>query len=248
MNQFERYDIPHLSPSTCNKFAASPAAFVLEKVLKRKSAVGAAAHRGTAVEAGVTKGLLEGAPVAECVREAEETFGRLTALSGDPRRDVERAALPDMVKIGLWELLPYGAPSSTQQKVEWRIDGVPVPMIGFFDFEWEQDGIVLDLKTTHRLPSKISTSHARQVALYCAARNLNSARICYATPKKAAVYALENVSSHVMALESIARAIASFLTISNDPLVLARMLAPDVDSFYFSDPETRQLAFEIWGV
>ena len=229
-------------------FASSPAAFVLDKVLKRKSVVGAAAHRGTAVEAGVTKGLLEGAPLVECVKEAEDTFGRLTALSGDPRRDKERGALAGMVDIGLKELLEYGAPSSTQQKVEWRIDGVPVPMIGFYDFEWSNHNVVVDLKTTHALPSKISTSHARQVAFYRAARKLDDARICYATPKKGAVYSLENADEHVKSLENIARSIMRFLAISNDPDELAQTVVPDVDSFWFSDPAMRQYAYEVWKI
>ena len=248
MNVFERHDIQHLSPSTCNMFAASPAAFVLDKVFKRKGKVGPAAHRGTAVEAGVAKGLLEGAPEGECVREAEQTFSRLTALSGDPRRDKEAAALADMVKFGLKELQPYGAPSSAQGKVEWKIEGVPVPMIGFYDFEWANHNIVVDLKTTHALPSKISTSHARQVALYKACMGLPDARICYVTSKKSAVYHLENAEDHLRALESIARSISAFLSISEDPKELARTVVPDVDSFWFGDPETRQAAFEIWGV
>lgn len=248
MNAFEKYDIKHLSPSTCNMFAASPAAFVLDKIYKRRGKVGPAAHRGTAVEAGIAKGLLEGASLAECVQEAEQTFSRLTALSGDPRRDKEGSALADMVKIGMAELAPYGAPSSTQGKVEWNIEGVPVPMIGFFDFEWADHNIIVDLKTTHALPSKISTSHARQVALYKAARGLQDARLCYVTGKKSAVYTLENADDHLRALESIAKRIANFISLSEDPADLVKITTPDVDSFWFNDPETRQAAFEIWGI
>jgi len=29
---------------------------------------------------------------------------------------------------------------------------------------------------------------------------------------------------------------------------LASLVVPDVDTFYFSDPITRQMAFEIWGL
>lgn len=248
MNCFEAHGIAHLSPSTCNTFAASPAAFVLDKLLGRKSPVGAAAHRGTAVEAGVALGLL-GGDRGDAVREAKETFGRLTALNADPSRDKEAAVLADMVERGLDELEPYGPPSTTQGKVEWMIKGIPVPMIGFYDFEWANHATLVDLKTTHYLPSKIRTPHARQVSLYYAARpGLADARLCYVTPKKSAVYTLEQPEEHLKALENIARSMMRFLSVSRDPQELAHLVVPDVDSFYFSDPATRRAVYEVWGV
>lgn len=248
MNCFERHGIQHLSPSSCNTFAASPAAFVLDKLLKRKSPVGPAAHRGTAVEAGVAAGL-SGATRDEAVKEAQSTFSKLTALCGDPKRDKEAAALEAMVNSALDELEPYGRPTSMQGKIEWRAEGIPVPLIGFYDFEWANHGILLDLKTTHYLPSKISTPHARQVSLYYAARpGMADARLCYATPKKCAVYLLETPEEHLKALENIARSMMKFLSVSNDPMELAQLVVPDVDSFYFNDPATRRAVYEVWGV
>jgi len=245
-NPFEVHGLEHLSPSSCNLFIGSPAMFVLEKLLKRRSPVGCAAHRGTAVEDGVVAGL-SGKTEAEAVDDAKKRFAALTVLSGDPRKEKEEGAIADFVKVGLKELLPYGEPTSFQGKIEYKIDGLAVPMIGFYDMEWSNHGILLDLKTTHALPSKISTNHARQVALYCAARSENlDARICYVTPKKSAVYRLENVRQHVEALGNIALTIQRFLSISDDPHELSRIVVPDVDSFYFSDPLARQAAFETW--
>ena len=63
MNPFAKYGIEHLSPSQCNLFVASPAMYVMERCLKLRSPVGAAAHRGTAVEAGVVHDLCNGAPL-----------------------------------------------------------------------------------------------------------------------------------------------------------------------------------------
>ena len=45
------------SPSSLNLFAASPAMWVLEKILGIKQPVGVPAHRGVAVEDGVVVGL-----------------------------------------------------------------------------------------------------------------------------------------------------------------------------------------------
>lgn len=246
MNPFEIYELEHLSPSSCNLFVASPAMFVQEKLLKKRSPVGAAAHRGSAAEEGVAAAL-NGAPIDVAVTTAQQKFATLTALSGDPRRDKEEGAIADFVRMGAKELAPYGKPTSMQGKIEYKVEGLQVPMIGFYDFEWANHGILIDLKTTHALPSKISTNHARQVALYCAARGDNlDARLCYVTPKKSAVYHLENVRQHVEALGVIALTIQRFLSVSKDPHELAGLVCPDVDSFYFADPLARQAAFDIW--
>ena len=249
-NPFSAYGIEHLSPSSCNLFEASPAAFVLQKVFKKKGQVGAAAHRGSAVETGIVHGLNNPqAPRDECIQVANDEFWRLNALSGDPRSEKERLSVGDMVNVGLNELAPYGTPTSCQGKIEHLLEELAVPIIGFYDFEWSNDKILIDLKTTHALPSKISNKHARQVALYCKAQGGGvDGRITYVTTKKSATYRLENVENHVKALERIALTIQRFLSITSDPKELAAICVPDRDSFYFADDETKQAAWDIWGI
>ena len=249
-NPFAAHGIEHLSPSTCNTFTASPALFVLQKCLKHKGAVGPAAHRGTAVEDGVAHGLMNpGASMADCVKVAMEKFNTLCAFMSGDKVDKERAGIAGMVEMGLYELMAYGVPSSTQGAISHRFEGLEVPMIGYYDFEWEQHGVLTDLKTSHALTSKIKPNHARQVALYRAARGDNlQARVTYITPKKRATYALENAREHVEALGRIGMAIQRFVSLSEDPMELASYVMPDIDSFYFDDPATRQKAFEVWGV
>lgn len=248
-NPFSAHGIEHLSPSTCNLFTASPAMFVMDKCLKKKGQVGCAAYRGTSVEKGIAHGLENGASEAECIKVAEEEFWRLSSMSSDPSREKEQGSVPEMVKIGLKELAPYGKPTSSQGKIEYWFESIAVPFIGYYDFEWSNHNILIDLKTTHALPSKISTNHARQVALYTAARgNENDPRLTYVTTKKCATYRLENVSEHVKSLERIGLAIQRFLSVSEDPMELASMVIPEVDSFYFKDAMVRQSVFEIWGI
>ena len=246
MNPFETHGLEHLSPSSINLFAAAPAVFVLEKVLKKRQPVGAAAHRGNAVESGIAHGL-QGATVNEAMDLAEAEFRRLTAMSGDPRKAKEGEGISDMVSIGLAELSAYGPPTRMQGHVSHQVEGLAVPIIGYFDFAWDDKGILLDLKTTHRIPSEISTSHARQVALYRAAMGDNlEARISYVSTKRAVTYRLENARDHIAALERIAMTIQRFLALSTDPHELAGLVVPDVDSFYLADPAARQAAFEVW--
>jgi hypothetical protein len=249
-NPFETHKIEHLSPSTCNLFMSSPATFVMKKCLKMSSPVGPAAYRGTAVEDGVAHGLFNlSASLAECTQAALDTFNARASFISGEKVDKERKAIPDMVEMGLRELRGYGTPSSAQGLITLNYEGLLVPMIGYYDFEWEQHGMLTDLKTSHALPSKISQPHARQVALYRAARGDNlSARVTYITPKKHATYALENAREHVEALGKIGMIIQRFLALSDDPMELASYVAPDTESFYFNDPVTRQQAFEIWGI
>ena len=249
MNPFEVHGIAHLSPSSLNTFAASPAMFVLDKLLKKRGKVGAAAHRGTAVETGVAYGLETGAVDLDCIEKALNHFWTLTAMSPDPRNEKEREAIPLMVKMALDQLRPYGAPTSMQGRVDVKVCGLSVPIIGYYDFEWSNHKIIVDLKTTHAMPSEIPPKHARQVALYSAFRNHDyDPRLAYVTPKKSSVYRLENAEEHMKSLERIALSVQRLLSVSRDPMEIAGMLAPDVESFYFNDPEIRRAAYEVWGV
>lgn len=248
-NAFTRHGLKHLSPSSLNLFAAEPALWVMERLLRRRGPVGAAAHRGTAAEIGIVEGLSHpGQNIEIAVDKAMARFRELTALSADPNREKEEKAVPDIVRVGVAGLKDYGKPSVLQRKIEIFPDNLPVPMIGYLDIEWP-NGVMVDVKTQLRLASKITLAHARQVALYKVATSDNmDARIAYVTPKKMAVYGLENHRDHVKALLVIADTLHRFLKLSNDPNELARLVVPNVDSFYYNDPVTRQNAFEVWGI
>jgi hypothetical protein len=236
------------SPSSLNLFAAEPAMFVLERVIGIKQPVGAPAHRGTAVEAGVTIGLQEpGAALKDCVDLALARYDVLMAMSPDPRRDKYREPIPGMVETAIKALRKYGVPTGVQGFVEWKPSELQLPVVGYYDFEWAKDGIIADLKTTERMPSEIKTGHARQVALYAASDN-TVAHLIYVTPKKLEPYKLENVFAHRNALLNIAKRVENFLSLSNDPKYFLTITVPDLDSFYWNDPLSRQLAFEYWGI
>ena len=242
--------LPHYSPSSLNLFAASPALFVVEKCLGIRQPVGAPAHRGSAVEAGVSAGLFEpDRPVEDCVQIAMARYDGLMALSGDPRREAYGADIPAMVASALEELRPYGVPTGAQGKVVWQPEGLKAPIIGYFDFVWEQHGILVDLKTTTRLPQEIKLPHARQISFYLGATSDNAdGRCSYVTPKKRATYRLENVRQHRDALHRIALACERFLALSDDPQDFIAVTCPDLDSFYWNNPIARQLAWEQWRI
>lgn len=237
------------SPSSLNLFCASPSMFVLERIIGIRQPVGAPAHRGTAVEAGVTLGLMDPKATLEACNDAAfKKYDAITALSSDARRADYRATIPDMVKMALEELRPYGVPSHTQGFVEWRPEGLTYPIVGYFDFRWEQTGTLVDLKTTEKMPSSIKVPHARQVALYATKTGDNAdARLTYVTPKKKVTYQLENVREHLNALHQIALRCEAFLALSDDPDFFKKIIVPDLESFYWGGP-ARELAFQHWQI
>ena len=246
----ERHGLQHYSASSCNLFQADPALFIMEKLMGLRGQVGCAAVRGTSVERGIEAGIMDlEKPLAECQEIAVREFDRLSALSTDPNREKEREAVPGIVEQGLIELRPYGKPSHTQHKIEWKHPDLPLPFIGYIDFMWEEHGIIVDLKSQLRLSSEIANNHARQVALYAGSMGDNyDGRVTYATPKKAATYRVENMRQHVDALVRIAQTIERFLAIAPTAEELAKLVIPNVDSFYYSDRNTRLKAFEIYGI
>jgi hypothetical protein len=221
--------------------------FVLEKILGRRQPVGAPAHRGSAVEDGVTAGLLEpDKPIDDCAAVALRRYDTLMALSQDKRRYEYRDTIPAMVASALKELRPYGVPSECQGFIEWRPDGLRCPIVGYFDYHWAEHNITIDLKTTEKLPSSIKVPHARQTALYVTSNNAD-ARVTYITPKKHTTYQVENINEHRAALHQIALRCEAFLALSDDPKFFTEITAPDFESFYWSGPPARQIGFEIWG-
>jgi len=237
------------SPSSLNLFSACPSMFILERIIGIRQPVGSPAHRGTAVEDGVTHGLMDPkADLSACYEVAFKKYDTISALSGDKRREDYRATIPDMVKSALEELRPYGIPSHCQQFVSWKPEGLAYPIVGYLDYRWEQHGVLVDLKTTEKLPSSIKIPHARQVSLYATETGDNvDARLTYTTPKKRATYQLENVRDHLTALHQIALRCEAFLALSDDPQFFTRIIAPDLESFYWGGP-ARQLAYEHWNI
>ena len=132
----------------------------------RRQPVGAPAHRGSAVEDGVTMGLNNmKASIPSCINVALTKYDTLTALSSDPRNEKYRDMIPAMTKTALEELRKYGPPTDTQGEVCWAPDDLKLPIIGYYDYAWSEEGILVDLKTTEKMPSQIKVGHARQVSV-----------------------------------------------------------------------------------
>jgi PD-(D/E)XK nuclease superfamily len=236
------------SPSSLNRFASSPAMYVLERILGLKQPVSPQAHRGVAVEDGVALGLSNhDSTIEDCVDVAYTKYDTLTAMSGDSRREKVREGIHNMILLTLDELRPYGKPSKTQGFIEWKPDGLKFPIVGYYDFFWEDKGIVIDLKTTDKMPSEITIPHAMQVAFYAMSDNMD-ARLTYCTPKKCQTYQLENIREHREALLQMALRVERFLSLSDDPEFFKSITVPDLGHYLWNNPAARQLAWEHWRI
>lgn len=253
MSAFASHGISHLSASSVNLFISQPALWCASYLMKRRTPVGPAAHRGTAIEAGVEAGLFDpDMPVEEAQRIGREKYHKLVFLNSDPRVEKERATIEPSIAIALEELRQYGVPEKPdagerQRKLELDIPGVPVPVWGYLDFHWPDHGIIVDLKTTGRIPSEISDAHGRQGALYLQHGSNQQMRFAYVSSKKIAVYILDNPHDHLASFVRAAQSIERFLSLSDDSEKLTRCFAPDLSSFYWGDQSARTIAQEIWG-
>ena len=156
------------------------------------------------------------------------------------------------------ELRQYGLPDADgyQGKVEIRLDDIAVPVIGFVDWRFSAHGLIVDLKTTERLPSTIGASHGRQGAVYATAHGNFGMRFAYAKPAPAKgdgrqVQVLEmsgdELREHLAALRLIALSLGRFLALSHDAREFAGLIVPDFDSFYWSDPSVRAAGRDVFG-
>ena len=251
MNAFTKHGINHLSASSINTFIAQPAAWCARYLMHKKLPVGTAAHRGTAVEVGIDVGVSNpDATLDQCVKIATERYDALVKapVIGE---DKERDGIPAMVEMGITALKDYGLPEKPaigggQQKIEIAVPELPVPVIGYLDFDYPQHGIIVDLKTTHRIPSQISPAHAIQGALYVHNSNIEM-RFCYVSTKKVAVYRLDNIDQHYARFLQAAKALENFLSLSDDGEALTRSMVPNIESFYWNSEAARSVAQEIWG-
>lgn len=256
-NAFERHQIDHLSPSSINSWINAPSLWVLEKLLKFKGQMGASAHRGTASEVGISLGLFDHSKMLdECIAAAMPVYDRLTSLSGDPKRENERAVIPGMIKQGL-ALRDCGLPhipneearfgSGVQHKVSIELPGVSVPIIGYLD--WLYDDLIIDAKTTLRVPSSMSETHLRQATVYKTAHPKRRVMFAYMSDKKMERHFLtrEQFEQSTKELIGASMRLERFLGISDDPHELAAIVPHSSESFYFNDPATKAKAVEVYG-
>lgn len=246
MTPFEKHGIRHLSSSSLGLFRTQPALWCLKYLVNFKDDVGAAAWRGSAVEAGLSHYLYKqdkpGAIEAAMSRFEVEAQGEAS-----DEIQAERSNILPMLDQAIAVFLSAGAfgslglPVAAQLKTEARFDDLTVPVIGYLDFLF--DGLVVDLKTTKACPSDIKPDHARQVSLYLYSRDFKEkGKVFYVTGKKSAVYDVTDPERAVEAIRRDALSLQRFLARVDNGRDALSILAADTDHFMWSDTAIEALS------
>jgi RecB family exonuclease len=240
-NPFEKFGLNWLSPSQLNTFQREPAQWVAKYLFGIKDEFGPAPKRGTAVEAGADVWLY-GGTADEAQAAAHDNFALNTQGLADEEHEVERALIAPMLTQAMQALDRdvVGRPVARQLKIELRLDGVEIPIVGYVDYLWPDYGI--DLKTTKRMPSKADWDHVRQIAIYQEAKQ-RPFKLLYVTDKKRTLITPppSEVAQAMKDMARTARALRKVLDKSDCREEVAEFFVPNRDSYRWDEQSLQAL-------
>lgn len=247
MQGFVAHNITHTSPSSINMWADDPSAWVARYLLGAKFGFSPAARAGVLAEDAVVNVLARGMSQEEATKKALDSFAHATLFDNSDKTAARGEMIAGMIDLALKELAQYGTPEfeggGKQKKIaiNCRVDDWVIPCIGYLDLHYPQHGLVIDLKTTSRLPSEMSRGHLRQQAVYKAAMGNCAVKFLYVTSKKSAVYEPEDTADTLSEIKAILRRQNKFLSIGDADLI--KSVVPVGSSFYWTDdmPMRREL-------
>lgn len=250
MNGFDKFGIDHLSASSLNLWTNAPDVWVARYLLKKSMPFGPAPERGKAVEKAVVATLMgesQEAAVAKVVGDFDRRF-----LIGDEASTKERDLIAPMTAIAVDELAQYGPPEFSegvdQEKISITANcgDFSIPIWGFLDLVYPAHGMVVDLKTTTRVPSQMSADHQLQRAFYSAAKGNMAVKFLYCSAKKAAWLEDGDVAQILASAKVQIVRLERFLSVCPDAETAAQIVPVQPHSFYWRGAET--LRAEIYGV
>lgn len=250
---FSLHNIEHSSASQINQWAECPHMWIAQYLFNRRSAFGAAAKSGVLVEEAIVNVLARGFTADMAIAHAMSEYNKFTALGATDSDNNRGAAMSGMILGALDVLKEYGTPDFDkdesgklkQRKVDLlcRGDGFDIPVIGYLDFVFEKHGVVIDLKSTMRLPSEMSPPHLRQACIYRKAVGNMGVKFLYCTGSKTKVIDCPDPSDTLSEIKSILNRQNKFL-LSGDKEHL-RSIVPLITSSYYSDAG---ITMELFGV
>lgn len=235
---FAKHGIGHLSASSLNLWTNAPDVWVAKYLLGHKQTFGPAPRRGQCVEDAVVE-ILQGKPQDQAFKRAYGKFDT-TRFGATPTKDIEkeRAMIEPMTDLAVEALREYGAPEfqgKGQDKVTLlaEFDGWSIPVIGFLDLVFPDHGLVVDLKTTGRMPSTMSAEHQLQRAIYDACTGNSAVKFLYVTPKKSG-FLEDGETSAILARAKVQIArLERFLATCEDAQHARAIIPTNPSSFYW---------------
>ena len=246
-NPFAIHGISHLSPSNINSYISDKPKWIMTYLFNIRDQFGAGATRGNAVESFLYKYLADNTLT---VKELEKTF---TELCIEDQIDIEdEKTLKELAKLPQYynqlKNFKYNNLVSYQEKIELQLFDLPVPIIGYIDFNFED--VVVDLKTVQIMPKKPSNAHCRQMAIYSLMYPNKQMELFYMSPRECKIFSLSNdtLDYYKKEIETIVFKIQKFLSRSNDKNILATDEEyPNYDKWEWSEFMINE-AKKIWRI
>jgi len=246
MNGFEKHSIDHLSASSINLWLNAPDVWIMQYLHGLRTPMGAAPWRGICVEDAVVA-TLQGGSEQDAIKMALEKFDK-RFLIGDDATTKERELIQPMIQLAIEELMEYGRPEFPEEGGQEKIsitakgDGWEIPVIGYLDLVFPQHGVVIDLKTTTRIPSSMSAEHQLQRAIYQKAKGNMGVKFLYVSAKKTAMLEDGDVATTLAAAKKQITRIEAFLRHTDKET--ARLIVPhNPSSFYWRGAENLREQF-----
>ena len=217
---FTKHKIDHLSASSINLWTNAPDVWVMQYLHGLRTPLGAAAWRGVCTEDAVVQ-ILMGDSEAAAIEQALAKFDRRFPI-GDEKTTAERRRIEPMVQLAVAELSHLGPPEfpdvedgqNPQEKISISAkgEGWQIPVIGYLDLVFPQHGLIIDLKTTGRIPTTMSTEHQLQRAIYAKAKGNYTVKFLYVSEKKTSILEdgdpselLATAKTHITRIEAFLR-------------------------------------------
>tara|TARA_R110001592_G_scaffold361405_1_gene671967 strand:+ start:1590 stop:2366 length:777 start_codon:yes stop_codon:yes gene_type:complete len=253
LEPFERFDLLPLSFSRINKFVTDRPGFYISYIHKYKGS-SCAMERGTWAEHGVLK-IFEGMSEEDAIKDALYYFDKAVEekkLEDDPKRSTERTNIPLYIK-GFWKELKQFELEDFQEKQESKI--LDIPIIGYTDFGLltpiENIYFKVDLKSSGRMPSKLTNSVSLQQSYYTSTSNVEN-KVLYSVvsrgENKTKWFNLENTATYQRVFRDMIISMHSFLSKCEDKEEMKKLIVPDLDNWIWNyDPKVTKIRKEIWG-
>tara|TARA_R110002153_G_scaffold209534_1_gene362117 strand:+ start:11430 stop:12224 length:795 start_codon:yes stop_codon:yes gene_type:complete len=248
-NPFADHGVEYLSPTSINKFARSPAKWLVNIAGYKDRMYKPAFTYGNAIEQGITAAVMQDVSINEAIEIAMDEFTKVQqkiGLVNSYKYDFEMANKKQLqVARVLTEIIPQykklGVPVDAQRWVEWECDDLPIPIRGILDLEYED--CVRDLKTTSVRPKAPSIDYCRQLTFYALATNkAPMVDYVYTLSKSQELisFDIDNVNMYVNDIKRIAFKMMRMLSLSSEieDVCYLSNLEPDLSGTNF---------YDIWG-
>lgn len=255
-NPFEMHNIEYLSATSINEFITNPARWVLTYVGGYRDSFGSPAMwRGIAVDDVICKAVYENLSVKQCQTLAKEIFDEKMIKAQDEKISFdlekvskERDLLNSYIDIAIPHFRELGEPIDTQKRIVLEYDFLPIPIIGYLDLQYE--GVVRDIKTVNRLPTKMLDTVSRQLSIYAAAENcvpiIDYVHVTQ-TKQQVVTTPVQNVDMHINEVKRACMSMMNVLSYSNDVNGIAELFFPNFDDWKWSNKE-KQEAKKLWRI